>query len=388
MKIKKITFITAHNWLTKRLGGFHKFAEAACEAGMETIFFSFPRPYYALFMKDELYNRDSICMLKKGIAYNIAGSPLKNITLQTMRLPDKFGKFIPDALLNKLLTTSLVPFKTFAKKWLAGTDVFVFESNDGIALLDKIKKNFPSAKIVYRPSDPLMCDGAKSRYIKNEERILRRSDLSLLVNDGSINIYKKHIPDFETSINYKVLTNGVDIEPFEQKYPCPNELNKKNNILYIGAWKPDWDLVFESAIKNQDLNFTIICPNQPSSFIKEKIKEIDNLTYIPGIMPAEIPQWMTNCDVFMVPYNKEDGSRISGITAKYFQAMAAKKPIVAYYDTPLLNGLGIPVTHSYEEFIKEIRNSLTMKKRIYNYNLQNKRWSLLKKQFIDYLKEL
>ncbi len=388
MTVKKIVFITAHNWIAKRLGGFHKFAEAACESGIETVFFSFPRPYYALFMKDELYNRNSIQQLKKGITYKVSNTTLKNITLQTMRLPDGFCRFLPDELSNKFLTTSLVSFKKFAKKWLSNTDIFVFESNDGIALIDKITKLFPAAKIVYRPSDPLMYDGAKKRYIKNEAKILKRADLTLLVNDGSVNIYKKHIPDFESSVNYKVLTNGVDIEPFERNYPAPKELEKPNTVLYIGAWKPDWELVFECAEKNIDLNFIVICPNYPSSTIYNEISKYGNLTYISGIMPEDIPLWMTNCDVFMVPYNKEDGSRISGITAKYFQAMAAKKPIVAYYDTDLLTEVGIPVTHSYEEFIAEIKKALALKTRTYNYNLESKRWSLLKKRFIDYINEL
>ena len=47
--MKQIVFITTHNWQTKRLGGFHKFAEATAAKGMETIFFSFPRPYYGYY---------------------------------------------------------------------------------------------------------------------------------------------------------------------------------------------------------------------------------------------------------------------------------------------------------------------------------------------------
>ena len=58
--IKKITFLTGHSWHTNRQGGFHQFAKAACDAGIETVFFSFPRPYYNYFTKQELYNRKSI----------------------------------------------------------------------------------------------------------------------------------------------------------------------------------------------------------------------------------------------------------------------------------------------------------------------------------------
>lgn len=381
--MKKITFITLHTWKTKRLGGFHKFAEAACENNIETIFFSFPRPYYAYFMHDELYNKQSINQLKKGICYEVGKTKLHNITFPTCRLPDIANKIIPDCLMNFFVRFSFSSFKHFSKKWLDGTDVFVFESNESIVLFDKLKKQYPNAKFVYRPSDPLMFEGALQRYVKNEINILKKADISLFVNTGTIDIYKKHITDFDKSVNYQVLTNGVDIEPFEQNYPIPLELQKENTILYIGAWKPDWNLIFLSAEKNKDLNFIIVCPNKPDETILKTISKIDNITYIPGIMPQEIPKWLTNCSVVMVPYNKQDGNRISGITAKYFQAMAAHKPIVAYYDTPLLKEIGIPVTHSYDEFINEIRKALSQKKKIYDYDLKSKKWSVLKEKFIE-----
>lgn len=38
MDVKKITFITYHNWKTKRHGGFHQFAEYTCKQGIETVF--------------------------------------------------------------------------------------------------------------------------------------------------------------------------------------------------------------------------------------------------------------------------------------------------------------------------------------------------------------
>ena len=63
--MNKITFITTHNWDTKRQGGFHKFAEATAAAGIETVFFSFPRPYYGLFMKREQLNPQIIKLLKQ-----------------------------------------------------------------------------------------------------------------------------------------------------------------------------------------------------------------------------------------------------------------------------------------------------------------------------------
>ena len=58
--MKKITFLTGHNWKSNRLGGFHKFAEEALKHSIEVVFFSFPRPYYSYFQHQELYNKKTI----------------------------------------------------------------------------------------------------------------------------------------------------------------------------------------------------------------------------------------------------------------------------------------------------------------------------------------
>ena len=92
MNLKKIVFVTGHNWKSNRLGGFHKFAEAACEKGIEVVFFSFPRPYYSYFMHQELYNKKTIKALQKGIVYEVGKSHLTNVTLSTMKLPNSASR--------------------------------------------------------------------------------------------------------------------------------------------------------------------------------------------------------------------------------------------------------------------------------------------------------
>ena len=107
-EINKIVFITTHNWISKRLGGFHKFAEASCEEGIETIFFSFPRPYYGCFMKTEYYNKKAISALVNGLDYKTGSSVLHNVTFKTLRLPDMFSKFFPDIMMNFFLKTRMI----------------------------------------------------------------------------------------------------------------------------------------------------------------------------------------------------------------------------------------------------------------------------------------
>ena len=381
--MKKITFLTGHNWKSNRLGGFHKFAEAACNQGIEVVFFSFPRPYYSFFMHQELYNRKSVRSLAKGIWYDVGKSRLLNITIPTFKLPNKANRFLSDELMNALERLSLKSFKKFARTYFSGSDAFVFESCDGMIYFDALKKLFPEAKMFYRPSDPLMYDGALSRYVKNETHMVLGADLNIIVNNDGLELYKRKIPDFESMAKFTVLSNGVDIESYEKKYECPELLKKPNTVLYVGAWEVEWELLFLAAEKLPECNFVVVLPNFPRSEIQKKAAERENLFYVPGIAPDEVPAWVTNCSVVMVPYVTDFyKNRPLGITAKYYQAMAAKKPIVAYCDTPKLKDAGAVVTYTYDDFISEIEKAVRKKECSYRFDLSDRTWESITKQFL------
>ncbi|MGI5117648.1 hypothetical protein [Treponema sp. SP13] len=408
--IKKIVFITTHNWDTRRQGGFHKFAQATCLSGIEIVFFSFPRPYYGLFMKREQLNRNVIKTLSKGKYYAVKNSQvaeelnegeqltennfyiqtdkgkskkLLNITYPTFRLPDSAGRFLSDKVMNWLLVHSLKSFKKFCKKYFSGADCFVFESCEGVAFIDILKKFFPEAKMIYRPSDPMVYATVPERVKNLERNILYKADLSLIVNEEGVNCYKKTIADFESKVHYEILSNGIDLASYTQKYPVPTMLQKQNTILYVGAWEVEWNLLFFAAQRNLDYNYIVVCPNYPSPAIQKKVSQIKNLFYIPGIKPNEVPSWITNCKVVMVPYQTNFyRDRPLGITAKYYQAMAANKPIVAYCDTPKLRDVGISVTYSYEDFIKEVQIAMNKDSCTYQFDLQGRDWSEICNKFI------
>ena len=380
----KITFITTHNWDTKRQGGFHKFAEATANAGIETVFFSFPRPYYGLFMNREQLNKGVITMLKKSKHYDFNGHDILNVTFPTLRLPDSAGRFLPSGFMNFMLTHSFRSFKHFCKKFLSGTDCFVFESCEGVAYIDKLKKIFPSAKMIYRPSDPMVYASIPDRVKKLEQHMLYSADLNILVNNEGLEAYKKSFSDFDNHVNYTVLSNGIDIDSYTKSYSTPELLKKPNTILYVGAWEVEWPLLFKAASENPDFNYIVVCPNYPSQEIQTKVESTPNLFYVPGIKPAEVPAWITNCSVVMVPYvTNFYKDRPLGITAKYYQAMAAHKPIVAYCDTPKLTEAGAVVTYTYDDFITAVRNAVKTGTKDYSFDLQDRRWETITQKFLE-----
>lgn len=380
----KLVFITVHSWDSNRQGGFHKFAQAACRAGAEVVFFSFPRPCYAYFMNQELFNKKSVMALQKGISYDVANSRLVNVTLSTLKLPNFAGRFLGDKIMNALERFSFTSFKRFAKKWFCGADAFVFESCDGMIFVDKLKKMFPNAKMIYRPSDPLMYDGALSRYVKNETHMMRAADLNIIVNQEGLDLYRRKIADFDQTIKWQLLSNGVDIESYQKSYPVPPLLQKPNTVLYVGAWGVEWPLLFRAAQETPDFNYIVVCPNYPSKDIQKKAVAKGNLFYVPGIKPAEVPAWITNARVIMVPYVTDFyKNRPLGITAKYYQAMAAKKPIVAYCDTPKLKDAGVLVTYTYDDFIGAVKEAVKLERKEYSFDLSNRRWESVTQKFLE-----
>ena len=385
----KITFVTYHNWETKRIGGFHKFAEGCALAGHEVVFMSFERPYYIYFKHDERLNKNVLCELSKGKVYQVEKKGKKgtilNCTWPTIRVPMPFAKWIPNKIVRWASLHSIKPFSSFQKKFLEETNVFVLESV-GVPLFDLLKKYNPNAKFVYRPSDPIMVDGVDEREVLNEAYVLKNCDLNILVNQAGLDLYKRKMPDFNTFVKYEILSNGVDTDMFREKYPAPEILQKPNTALYVGALAPEWKLTIEIANVCPDINFIIVCPAQCPQYILDKAP--DNLVFIPGIYPSEVPAWITNCDVFIVPYPTGMYKiRPWGITAKYYQAMTAKKAIVVYDDTDELTKYGVTVTHTPEEFIKGIKNAFNGS-RIVNYDLGDKDWETINKKFIERLEIL
>lgn len=388
-RLNKVAFLTVHSWVSNRQGGFHKFAEACCNDGAEVVFFSFPRPYYSFFQHQELYNRKAIAALSKGVRYEVGGSVLTNVTLPTLKLPDAASRLFPNAVADSLERFSFGGLGRFAERYFSSTDVFVIESCGAVVLFDFLKKRFPQAKFVYRPSDPLMYDGALARRAKAEEHVMLGADMTLVVNNEGLELYRRKIPQFDTHVRHAVLPNGVDIAPYRVPHDVPEFLKKDHTVLYVGAWEVEWALLFEAAARHQDFNYIVVCPNFPDEKILKKVGEIPNLTYVPGIRPEEVPAWITNCDVVMVPYVTDFyKNRPLGITAKYYQAMAAGKPIVAYCDTPRLAEVGVSVTYEYEDFIHAVENAMEQHEAQYSFDLSEREWPRITQQFLEILRGL
>jgi len=389
--MKKIVFFTFHNWEAKRQGGFHKFAEYASLANYEVQFISYPRPLYSIFRNTETFNFKRIFKQLKGITYYINNNILYNRTLLSLALPvpTKFRYLLPTTLLLFFEGKTIPPIRWFFKRHLSKTDYFIFESTSSILLAERIKKLSPQSKIIYRPSDPLIGFKHGEIFKKKEIDLVLMADMVFFVNNQGLLLYKQYIDDINLKANYMILSNGVDIEKFKNIYPCPDILKKNNTALYIGAAPIDWSMIIEASIRTPQINYIIITPVKAPSFFLNKINNIDNLFFINGVDRNEVPQWVTNADLIIVPYPKDVFNKApTGITAKYYQAIAAEKPIVAYFDTEDLRELNIPVVYNVDDFIFEVLNRIKLRRVKYPINLNNLDWDYVCKAFYEKIESL
>lgn len=215
---------------------------------------------------------------------------------------------------------------------------------------------------------------------------MRMADMNYIVNKAGVKVYEKNIDDFQNAIKYQILPNGVNVELFKHKYDKPKELVCANTFLYVGARVIEWDLIKRAAEARPEYTFVIVCPEKmPDGFTSVSAC---NIKYIPGIKPSEVPAWVTNCDVVIVP-NPTGWYKIKpwGITAKYYQAMEARRPIVAYEDTDELAEYGAYVAHDYDTFISMLDEALAMRSGVeYSFNAMD--WSRISTVFLESIAKL
>lgn len=381
----KIVFITYHNWATKRHAGFHALAEYACKNGCETVFFSFSRPYYSYFMDDERLNRTMMKKLTKGAFYDLDGHTLVNVTWPTFSVKGRLRRVLPHWINTWLDTHSFSSFNSFAKKWLSRTDVFVLESNEAVLLYPIIKRRFPNAKITYRPSDPII--DYNPFMVRDEIRVVTGVDMNFIVTDEGLDLYRKAIPDFDTKCKYIILHNGIYIGDYTKKYNRPSEMKGEHVVTYVGVEPIEWPLVVETAKQIKDADIYIITPITVDEAVKETIKTIPNIHYIPGIYHKDVPAWITNSDVIITPLETDFYKRRKSIliSAKNLKPIAAGKPLITYSNNPKLSEYGITTTYDYPSFIEAVRNALNEGHRDYNISLNEYDWNEIGKLFINTL---
>lgn len=355
---------------------------ALLESNWDVAMLSTSRPVYKLMTDDERCGWRSALPLYKGSYY--FDRKLFNYAVPTFELPGLIQRYIPERISDIFREFYLwSPIYGLRDRC---PELVVIESCAGITLYPFLRRKFPEASFVYRPSDPLGVNRSNpARWLTQEESLLKTADRVLLVNELTYQLFAKRyeIEDVYRS-RWRILPNGVDVDAFDQKYQSPPDL-PDGALLYVGAQIPDWGILEELAI---DMNakavpIVVVCPERLARRGQDVIEKYPNVKYINGVDPVYVPAYIQNCKAFIVPYTAKTGSKPLGLHSKLLQAMLCKKPIVAsFVDPELESNYGILVAQSASDFRKKTNDALALGEVQYDLDFDALSWRRFQLEFL------
>lgn len=142
-----------------------------------------------------------------------------------------------------------------------------------------------------------------------------------------------------------VIPNGVDVDKFRKEYDCPKDLIKiKRPIVgYAGKLQQrfDVDLMKKMAFKFPKVSFVIIGQLLDKKWMRP-IKNINNIYYLGDKHYSQVPSYVTNFDICIIPHNVGKGE-VDGDAIKLYEYLAAKKPVI----TTKIGGVNVFKDHIY-----------------------------------------
>jgi len=169
--------------------------------------------------------------------------------------------------------------------------------------------------------------------------------------------------------NYKLVTNGVEIEHFSQlitkeEYPTlVNDLLKKNKpiIGYFGAFANwfDYALVIKLATERPNLEILLLGVDYDGSIKKYNLEAYDNITIAGPIDYKELPKYAAAFSVSTIPFLINDITE-STSPIKLFEYMAMGKPIVTTDMPECRKYDSVFIGKTHEAFIDKIDEALEL----------------------------
>lgn len=183
---------------------------------------------------------------------------------------------------------------------------------------------------------------------KYEPEIVNHFDVTTLVSNDDI----RHMKELNPNANYKLLTNGVDIEKF-----TPPINTERKNLLFTGKFDVWANELMVNRIVNEILpivkqrfpNIKLILAgaNPTKSILNLKSEEIEVYSNVPEIVP-----YLHNAAVYVHPHYGG-----SGIQNKLLEAMCAGCPVV----TTTTGNQGIEATDGKEILISDSSEGIAEK---------------------------
>ena len=199
----------------------------------------------------------------------------------------------------------------------------------------------------------------RNRKVVLDEKMLLKKSKGVFVTSKTLFVRK-------TKLNEQciLVPNAVNIEEYKGEKEKPQELqNMKGPIVgYVGAianWF-DQELIMEVARLNPDMNFVLVGTVYTDV---EKMREVSNIHFLGRKEYDEVPNYMKNFDVGIIPFKMED-LIVNTNPIKYFEHLASGIETVT---TPLPELIGESYVHLAENpemFSDKIKNVIRNRKEV------------------------
>lgn len=373
-----------HNWNGFRVAGMHKLAEALCERGFRVGFVNEGRSLHNLLVRpDDRYRMGSFLRGLAGVRYPVALGEVDHFSALDFQLPRRWMPHDHPWTI-RLRAGAHARLIRRCRKRFPAPRLIVLESTGAVHLLERLRQAYPGVPVWYRPSDPFptwnLPEGPRMALIEAERRVTREAELTLLPDEMYEGMYRSLGYEFRaTPGNPCVLVNGIELQAFRERHPVPAVLRGPGpHACYVGGHRPDYDCLIRCARELPRMHFVVVCPEGPRRKQRREIRSLGNLTHIPGILPEQVPGYITNADVVLVAYAR----RIPNLHGKILQAMAAGKPVVAFGVSPELARTGIGVADSPEAFVGMVAQALDRPVVKYDCGVERRDWSVFKADFL------
>ncbi len=266
-------------------------------------------------------------IFKRYLGVGVEGNPVPEglVRIKPLVLPPTFRIF---RALNRLLFIPPVASKLL-KEGFGGSIVIAYPpTHTTLALIDRIK---PSLLIYDCVSYFKEYPGAPPDIEETEQRLIERSDLVLADSDF---LYERLKGRAKRLVQ---IPPGVDFQHFKKADRGP--FQKLKRICYFGtvAFHLDMEIVAEIAKKMPQQEFIFI------GMVKDKVPRMpSNVRFYGYVSPKKLPDKLKECDCFIWPYKKSLKFCQGVMPAKFFEALATGKPVVA---------IGLPVFEKYRDYL-------------------------------------
>ncbi len=242
--MKRVVLLTNHFLESRNKAGFHWLADAFWTAGWEVLFFTESISWISWLRRD---SRFAYPLFRQAGKLRQVQKRLWSYVWLTPFHPVNWR----NRLLNRISQPLLSAYGQFsfqeAEAMISGADLFIFDSDHGLFLFDRIKQLNPRARFVYRVSDDLPTMKHHPGVLKHEQSIAKSFDL---VSAPSMYIQRR----LSAHAHVELHRHALQRELFDR--PCANPYRtNRPNVLFVGRNRLDYDFVNRAVALFPDWSF-------------------------------------------------------------------------------------------------------------------------------------